>query len=391
MQFAGFFATSARVRVHLGTHPSSARGWFLLLMWIALATAVSAQSASVIPLGIAWQVKGLWYVDGQENAVKTGDAIKPGSLLWPIMESPAHSITILLPDGQRILYECFLAEDCGRGFRVPLLHLQPDPRAVSVLWRIHAALVQTGLKPEFTTRHGSPLPRDEAVVMLDAHSGSEVTGLVSALQDGLYTYTVRALDHTDTSLVRKTLEKRGSSVILGIPSPGLYEAIITDRLNSPRIDLLIAAVEAAQGASIRDSFRDAKALLADWNDAFQGWPIHDFQRAYLRALMLNINPQAPPTVSTTSSGEKRRPGDVAEPVFTPRPGLLTGDTAVTLRCDTPGTVIHFTVDGSQPFKSSPVYSAPIMVKRATLTIKAFAIVKDKDQSAVVTGIFTIKD
>ena len=73
----------------------------------------------------------------------------------------------------------------------------------------------------------------------------------------------------------------------------------------------------------------------------------------------------------------------------PKPGVLEGDTAVTLRCDTPGATIHFTVDNSQPLTSSQVYSAPIMVKRVPLTIKAFATAKGKGQSAVVTGIFRI--
>lgn len=258
------------------------------------------------------------------------------------------------------------------------------------LWRIHSTLLKTGREPELTVRHGSPLPRDEAVVVLNEVAGNQVAGLVAALQDGQYTYTIRALGKTDAVPLRKTFEKKGPSVTFDLPSPGLYDIIITDRLNSPRIDLLIAAVEAPQDVRKRDSFREVHALLADWNEDFQGWPIHDFQRAYLNSLMLDMNPH-PPAVSASPGRNDLRSGDVAEPVFTPKPGLLTGDTAVTLRCDTPGTTIHYTVDGSQPLASSPVYSAPIMVKRATLTIKAFATGKGRDQSAVVTAIYKIGD
>jgi hypothetical protein len=140
---------------------------------------------------------------------------------------------------------------------------------------------------------------------------------------------------------------------------------------------------------VRASFHDAQALFKDWNDDFQGWPIHDFQRAYLEALILGINPQMPRALWTPAKVKASGPGLVAEPVFTPKPGLLRDDTAVMLRCATPGATIHFTIDNSQPFASSPVYSAPIIVKGTALTIKAFATANGKKQSSVVTGIFRI--
>jgi hypothetical protein len=66
------------------------------------------------------------------------------------------------------------------------------------------------------------------------------------------------------------------------------------------------------------------------------------------------------------------------------------DTAVALRCDSQDATIHYTVDGSQPVTSSPVYRAPIMVKGTELTIKSFASVAGKKDSPIVTGIFRIK-
>jgi hypothetical protein len=390
MQSAGFIAMSKRVRGRATVRFFEGRNWHLLLMWIAFSAAVCAQNGQEVPVGVAWQVNGLWHADGQTDPLHTGDLIEPGSLLAPVAGSPAHSITILLPDGQRILYECYLAADCARGFRVPMLYRKPDSFAVNMLWRIHAVLV-TKSQESKTREHQGALPRDEAVAMLDTHAQAEATGLVAALPDGQYTYTERALGHEPARPIRKTFEKKGASVILDFPSPGLYELTIADRLNTPRIDLMIAAVKAPQGANIVDSFREAKALLQDWNGDYQGWPVHDFQRDYLESLMLDINPQVPQALSVAPSIQKNRPGEVKEPVFTPKPGVLHGDTAVSLRCDTPGATIYFTVDGSQPLASSQVYSAPIMVKGTALTIKAFAIAKGTAQSAVVTGIFRVGD
>ena len=62
---------------------------------------------------------------------------------------------------------------------------------------------------------------------------------------------------------------------------------------------------------------------------------------------------------------------------------------VTMRHGTPGVIIHYTVDSSQPVASSPVYGAPILVKATGLTIKAFSSTAGKKDSAVVTGIFRI--
>jgi hypothetical protein len=80
-----------------------------------------------------------------------------------------------------------------------------------------------------------------------------------------------------------------------------------------------------------------------------------------------------------------------EPRLFPEPAVFARDTMVTLRSDTPGALIHYTVDSSQPVDSSPVYGAPISVEGTELTIKAFASVPGRKDSAVVTGIYRIRD
>jgi hypothetical protein len=80
-----------------------------------------------------------------------------------------------------------------------------------------------------------------------------------------------------------------------------------------------------------------------------------------------------------------------EPTFSPKAGYLRGDTEVTLRCDTPGATIHYTVDSSQPTADSPVYTGPISVKGAGLTIKAFSSMPGRRDSPVVTGVYRIPE
>lgn len=360
-------------------------------MLTILGLAVEAQPSRQAPLGVAWQVRGGWQIEGKGTSVVTGDAIPPGSLLQPTGEPANHSIMIFLPDGQRILYECFLAQDCARAFRVPSLYRKPDPFAVDMLGRIRAVVSRRRLDQESGEDQVSRVPRDESLVMLGPGNRVDIKGLAAKLPNGRYSYDLRPFNRAYPHQLRVALEKNSPNIRLSLPSSGLYGLTIYDQLNSPRVDVLIAAVEPAQSAKVSKSFHDAAALIGDWNIDYQGWPIHDFQRAYLESLVLGIKPPPSGMQAEETAGKARSTGITAEPAFLPKPGLFEGDTAVTLRCDTPSATMHYTVDGSQPFDNSPVYQAPIMVKGTELTIKAFAVAPGEKASAVVTGIFRIRE
>lgn len=391
-----------------GNEPVPFRCVLVCLSLLTLASCtLRAQSAGEAPQGIAWQVRGPWQIEGKDTPILAGDAIQPGSLLQPGEGTANHSITVLLPDGQRILYECFTVEDCARGFRVPSLYRRPEPFAADMLARIHVAMVRE--RDNLSTGQGSQkahlLPRDEVIAVLGPDNRVDVAGLAASLSNGRYTYDLRPLDRAYPRQFHVLIEKTAPSISIALPSAGLYALTITDALNTPRIDLFIAAVRPAQAANFEQAFHDAKALMKEWNDYYQGWPIHDFQRAYLESLMLSGNEQSADRQADAAGkiashaglprglGEtaEHRAGVTAEPAFSPKPGLFDGDTAVTLRCNTPGATMHFTVDGSQPVANSPVYRAPIMVKGTELTIKSFAGVTGKKDSAVVTGIFRIQE
>jgi hypothetical protein len=358
-----------------------------LMMWVGFATALSAQRIAETPLGIAWRVQGSWQIDGKDAPIHNGDAVWPGSLLLPSEETVNHSITVLLPDGQRVLYECFTAKDCARDFRVPSLYRRPEIFSVDMMARIHAALVR-GNGEATTGARREPLPRDEGLTVLGADNRILVNGLISALPNGRYTYDLRPLDRAQPRQFHVAFEKSAPSISLPLPSAGLYNLTIVDNLDTPRIDLLIAAVKPAQVARLRKSFDKAEETIEDWNGDYQGWPIHEFQRAYLESLVLQMGPLD--LASRHPSTAARRSGVTAEPAFTPRAGVFTGDMAITLHCATPGATLHYTVDGSQPVNGSPLYGAPIMVKGTELTIKAFASAPGRKDSAVVTGIFRIQ-
>lgn len=339
--------------------------------------------------GIAWDVKGAWQVEGRNERLLTGDAISPGVLLVAGDGEPGQSITVLLPDGQEAVYQCFTAKDCARGFRVPMLFHAPDPFVAAMLARIRTVLVQQRDQASAKPAGEPHIARDEAVAVLGPGNRIEIGGLAANLSNGEYSGDLRPLEGRYPEQSAVPLVKSGRTIGMTAPGPGLYLLTIVDAMKWPRIEFMIAVVP-AQGSDVVKDFKKEHALLAEWKENYFGWPTHDFQRAYLESLMQGIQPE-PGRSGQMGRSDASRPGITPEPTFTPRPGFVAGDLVITLECASPGAVIHYTEGGSQPMEDSPVYRAPIVMKTVPITIKAFAESPGKKDSAVVTGNFRIQE
>jgi Fn3 associated len=357
-----------------------------------------AQKNAASLAGVAWAVNGSWRVDGKDVPIRTGDSLQPGSLLLPDPTATPHRMIVLLPDGQRAFYECFTVEDCARGFRVASLYRDPEAFAVATLARIGAALLRedrdSGASSDLHPPSGTP--RDEILAVLGPGNQVQVGGLASNLPNGRFTLYIRPLDPARPGQLHLVVDKTTPLISFPLPSAGLYLVTVRDELNRPRIHLFLAAIDSAQEASFKKSFLQMKQLMHAWDDDFNGWPIHDFQWAYLESLVTQPAGDAPGASPELMAGNQSAanrppaPGVTAEPTFSPKPGLLDGDTNIVLQCETPGAVIHFTVNPSQPTAISPVYRAPIVVKSGGIDIKAFASAPGKKDSAVVTAIFRMR-
>jgi len=75
----------------------------------------------------------------------------------------------------------------------------------------------------------------------------------------------------------------------------------------------------------------------------------------------------------------------AAPIFTTTPAL-NGAVVVTLSSATPGATIYYTVDGSAPTASSPIYEAPFLVA-SNLTVNAIATAAGDSNSSVASRSF----
>jgi len=350
----------------------------------------SQQTGDKTSFGIAWRVIGQWHISGRDDLMSEGDALAPGALLKPLAGAQNHSVTVLLPDGQRVLYECFTTRDCERGFRVPSLYRNPSPIAIDLLSRVNAVMLKKDAHIASSQADEPAAASDETAVIVNAENRVEVAGLAASLSDGSYSYEVQPIPRGSGQHTRGIFEKHGRSISLTVQGEGLFDVLIYDRLKTPRIDLLLAAMPLPRGEEMVKSFEDIGALLKDWNEDYQGWPVHELRRAYLRSVILGIEPRTDRKSRRSSAhAEEQSTGVTCEPKFEPAPGVFKVDTEVRLQCGSPNATIYYTVDGSQPLEGATAYRAPIVVKGTALMIKAFASAPGKKDSPVVTGIYRI--
>jgi hypothetical protein len=213
--------------------------------------------------------------------------------------------------------------------------------------------------------------------VMHAHVAYDGTNLTMVLTD-----TVTAASFTSTAALNIPSIVGSSTAYVGFTAGTGGLSMTADILNWT---LSAGSTNAAiQPAIAKLGIAGGTASSGRVLDAFSG---ESLENASMRVPSSSFEQATEQPVTT----ESRSLGVAGEPRLFPDPGVFANDTVVTLRCDTQGAVIHYTFDGSQPVASSPVYVAPISVKGTELTIKAFASVPGGKDSAVVTGIYRIRD
>jgi Lysyl oxidase/Chitobiase/beta-hexosaminidase C-terminal domain/Bacterial pre-peptidase C-terminal domain len=95
-------------------------------------------------------------------------------------------------------------------------------------------------------------------------------------------------------------------------------------------------------------------------------------------------------VTLTATYDAGSAAVAAAPSFNPPPGSYSGQTSVQLATTTPGAVMRYTLNGTNPTTSSEVYVAPVLVN-STTEIRAATFANGYATSSVTTGTFTIRD
>ncbi|MDD2228522.1 MAG: chitobiase/beta-hexosaminidase C-terminal domain-containing protein [Candidatus Cloacimonetes bacterium] len=80
---------------------------------------------------------------------------------------------------------------------------------------------------------------------------------------------------------------------------------------------------------------------------------------------------------------------MARPSISPSGGVFNAPRTVTISCTTPGALIRYTVDGSDPVATSTLYSVPFQISSST-TLKSRAFLEGKPPSEVTTAVFVMQ-
>ncbi len=90
----------------------------------------------------------------------------------------------------------------------------------------------------------------------------------------------------------------------------------------------------------------------------------------------------------TLKSASTQPPIAIPPTFSPAPGKYTGSVTVTLSDMTPNYRIHYTLDGTTPLASSPVYTGPITLTAST-ALRAIATAGGYWKSPVVMAQYSV--
>lgn len=95
------------------------------------------------------------------------------------------------------------------------------------------------------------------------------------------------------------------------------------------------------------------------------------------------------TPSVTASAEFEIVEQPPAPVITPNGGVFNGQAQVTISSNTPGAVIRYTDNGSEPASFSPLYEGPIVLGAGQHTVRAKAFLEGSTPSATSSASFTV--
>ncbi|HEX3133095.1 MAG TPA: chitobiase/beta-hexosaminidase C-terminal domain-containing protein, partial [Planctomycetota bacterium] len=225
-------------------------------------------------------------------------------------------------------------------------------------------------------------------------SGQTIVRRSDLLRAGGYDYSGNAGAAEDAGNAYKW---RGSMHVVpvqsGIANVRLQDLVITDSasdgvsFNSNNSAVLSDAV--MERVTISGAGRRGNGYgLREWSDARGGITLHDV--IVSGSATGGWRDDSPPFILSIGVGNSgwTTAAAVATPILAPNSGVVSAGTAVTITTATGGAAIRYTIDGSAPTSSSPVYSTPLVIS-ANTTVRAQAVKTGMESSAVTSTAFTV--
>jgi hypothetical protein len=237
---------------------------------------------------MVWEKHGEWHLNGSSDTLRLGEAVPPGGLITAGAEGSTHSMIILLPDGQRLLCECFEAKICSQGFRVPAITPSPKPAVWDMFVAVRNVLL---LRPEAAeTAFPIPVGREEMaghfemVAPVTPQGEISISPALRVLPAGQYSLSVMkegqqptaSTQPLDWNSARPLAQVRAGGI-------GLYHVRVSDHEYTPRIEIEVLATSLASYPAEVAGLKQTRETVLNWSHTQEGWPLHSFLRVYLES------------------------------------------------------------------------------------------------------------
>ena len=266
-------------------------GLAVLLVWQPFA-ARALGDGKLEPSGMVWERHGDWHLNGSATQLRLGEAVPTGGLLTADPAGGVHSLVILLPDGQRMLDECYEPKTCAQGFRVPAITPPPTP----AVWEMFVAVRNVLLLRPATDETAFPVPigraamagNFEIVVPVGQQDEISIAPALTVLPSGRYSLSVDrdwqqsvVLPPLPVQQLNWTKGQKAAQVL--VDGPGLYRIRVSDQAFVSRIVVEVLATSPASVADEAVALKQVRDTVRGWNHLYGGWNLHDFLRVYLQS------------------------------------------------------------------------------------------------------------
>ena len=249
------------------------------------------------PSGMVWERHGEWHLNGSAAELRLGEAIPPGGLVTAGTQSAPHSMTILLPDGQRLLCECYQQKSCSQGFRIPAITPLPSAAVWAMFVQVRNVLLLRSASAETAvpavTGRAAMAGNVEMVAAINAAGEVSIAPALRVLPSGQYSLNIaRDGSQADASVRPATqslmwnVGQKSAAVRVG--EPGLYRIRVLDRTYVPRMEIEVLSASATSSATEAAALKAARETILGWNQTHGGWSLHDFLRVYLQAREISV-------------------------------------------------------------------------------------------------------
>ncbi len=250
------------------------RAWPVIILFISSAAWLHAED------GIVWKVQGDWRISNTQDSLRKGEPVAPGALLTASTSTTA-TVLILLPDGQRLLFDCHDVRTCTQGFRVPALMEKPDDDAVQLFHTVRDAM---RLPAAHVAAPSTTTTETETVIPLEDDGTILLRRALAALPPGQYRLTVQGAEDAQPSDQSLTWSGPRDDARLPLFHAGVYHLRLFGNLGVERMRVVLLAESPQLFSSRQKAFAEARKDLQEWNETFPGWPIHEWLQLYLEGL-----------------------------------------------------------------------------------------------------------